>query len=136
MPIANRNRVETERLIGFFVNTQVLKADLDGRMGFDELLAQARQRALEAQAHQDLPFEQLVDISPIPVICSGNLEERISNRISVGNTGHSGETEISVRRTMPTSFDSTSSWAIRSARQKGRSCGHRPFTAVTGVRVP
>ncbi len=61
MPIANRNRVETERLIGFFVNTQVLKADLDGRMGFDELLAQARQRALEAQAHQDLPFEQLVE---------------------------------------------------------------------------
>ncbi|MBY9100907.1 hypothetical protein ISG53_30960, partial [Pseudomonas aeruginosa] len=48
VPIANRNRVETERLIGFFVNTQVLKADLDGRMGFDELLAQARQRALEA----------------------------------------------------------------------------------------
>ena len=45
VPIANRNRVETERLIGFFVNTQVLKADLDGRMGFDELLAQARQRA-------------------------------------------------------------------------------------------
>nr|WP_272932642.1 pyoverdine non-ribosomal peptide synthetase PvdD [Pseudomonas aeruginosa] len=61
VPIANRNRVETERLIGFFVNTQVLKADLDGRMGFDELLAQARQRALEAQAHQDLPFEQLVE---------------------------------------------------------------------------
>ncbi|WP_180361551.1 pyoverdine non-ribosomal peptide synthetase PvdD [Pseudomonas aeruginosa] len=61
VPIANRNREETERLIGFFVNTQVLKADLDGRMGFDELLAQARQRALEAQAHQDLPFEQLVD---------------------------------------------------------------------------
>ncbi|MBG5786713.1 pyoverdine non-ribosomal peptide synthetase PvdD, partial [Pseudomonas aeruginosa] len=61
VPIANRNRVEIERLIGFFVNTQVLKADLDGRMGFDELLAQARQRALEAQAHQDLPFEQLVE---------------------------------------------------------------------------
>ncbi|MBF3363886.1 hypothetical protein HKW94_42110, partial [Pseudomonas aeruginosa] len=36
VPIANRNRVEIERLIGFFVNTQVLKADLDGRMGFDE----------------------------------------------------------------------------------------------------
>lgn len=61
VPIANRNRVETERLIGFFVNTQVLKADINGRMGFDELLAQARQRALEAQAHQDLPFEQLVE---------------------------------------------------------------------------
>ncbi|MGX5797717.1 condensation domain-containing protein, partial [Pseudomonas sp. E2-15] len=61
VPIANRNRVETERLIGFFVNTQVLKADIDGQMTFTQLLAQVKQRALEAQAHQDLPFEQLVE---------------------------------------------------------------------------
>ncbi|WP_416384325.1 condensation domain-containing protein, partial [Pseudomonas aeruginosa] len=47
--------------IGFFVNTQVLKADIDGQMGFDRLLHQVRQRSLEAQAHQDLPFEQLVE---------------------------------------------------------------------------
>ncbi|QJI12243.1 non-ribosomal peptide synthase/polyketide synthase [Pseudomonas sp. ADAK22] len=60
VPIANRNRVETERLIGFFVNTQVLKADLDGQMSFVELLQQTKRRSLEAQAHQDLPFEQLV----------------------------------------------------------------------------
>ncbi|KAF2405804.1 linear gramicidin synthase subunit B [Pseudomonas antarctica] len=60
VPIANRNRVETERLIGFFVNTQVLKADLDGQMTFVELLQQTKRRSLEAQAHQDLPFEQLV----------------------------------------------------------------------------
>ncbi|RMP61353.1 hypothetical protein ALQ18_00744 [Pseudomonas marginalis pv. marginalis] len=60
VPNANRNRVETERLIGFFVNTQVLKADLDGQMTFVELLQQTKRRALEAQAHQDLPFEQLV----------------------------------------------------------------------------
>ncbi|WEJ03430.1 amino acid adenylation domain-containing protein [Pseudomonas sp. FJ2-5-13] len=60
VPNANRNRVETERLIGFFVNTQVLKADLEGQMSFAELLQQTKRRALEAQAHQDLPFEQLV----------------------------------------------------------------------------
>ncbi|MCF5510600.1 non-ribosomal peptide synthetase, partial [Pseudomonas sp. PA-3-6H] len=60
VPNANRNRVETERLIGFFVNTQILKADLDGQMRFAELLQQTKRRALEAQAHQDLPFEQLV----------------------------------------------------------------------------
>ncbi|WLH81392.1 non-ribosomal peptide synthase/polyketide synthase [Pseudomonas sp. FP2335] len=60
VPIANRNRVETERLIGFFVNTQVLKAEIDGHTSVRELLAQVKQRALEAQAHQDLPFEQLV----------------------------------------------------------------------------
>ena len=61
VPIANRNRVETERLIGFFVNTQVLKAEIDGHTTVSQLLAQVKQRALEAQAHQDLPFEQLVE---------------------------------------------------------------------------
>ncbi|MFL1420258.1 condensation domain-containing protein, partial [Pseudomonas fildesensis] len=61
VPIANRNRVETERLIGFFVNTQVLKADIDGQMTFAHLLQQVKRHALEAQAHQDLPFEQLVE---------------------------------------------------------------------------
>ncbi|EIK63776.1 non-ribosomal peptide synthetase [Pseudomonas lactis] len=61
VPIANRNRVETESLIGFFVNTQVLKADLEGQMCFAQLLQYTKQRALQAQAHQDLPFEQLVE---------------------------------------------------------------------------
>jgi len=61
VPIANRNRSETERLIGFFVNTQVLKADVHGQMSVEQLLQHVRQRALEAQAHQDLPFEQLVE---------------------------------------------------------------------------
>ncbi|MGH8383535.1 amino acid adenylation domain-containing protein, partial [Pseudomonas sp.] len=61
VPNANRNRAETERLIGFFVNTQVLKASLDGQLGFDQLLQQVKHTALQAQAHQDLPFEQLVE---------------------------------------------------------------------------
>lgn len=61
VPTANRNRVETQRLIGFFVNTQVLKADVDEHTSALTLLRQARQRVLEAQAHQDLPFEQLVE---------------------------------------------------------------------------
>ncbi|MBK4996151.1 non-ribosomal peptide synthetase [Pseudomonas sp. S37] len=61
VPIANRNRLETERLIGFFVNTQVLKADFDLNTTFSQLLEQTRQAALAAQAHQDLPFEQLVE---------------------------------------------------------------------------
>ena len=61
VPIAGRNRIETERLIGFFVNTQVLKAEIDGHTTVRELLAQVKQRALQAQAHQDLPFEQLVE---------------------------------------------------------------------------
>ncbi|MBS3183954.1 non-ribosomal peptide synthase/polyketide synthase [Pseudomonas sp. PCH44] len=61
VPSANRNRAETERLLGFFVNTQVLRADVDSQAGFLDLLKQVRQAALEAQAHQDLPFEQLVE---------------------------------------------------------------------------
>jgi non-ribosomal peptide synthetase component F len=60
VPIANRNRAEVEGLIGFFVNTQVLQVELDGRHSFVEVLAQVRQRVL-GQANQDLPFEHLVD---------------------------------------------------------------------------
>ncbi|MBK0060073.1 amino acid adenylation domain-containing protein [Pseudomonas sp. S44] len=61
VPVANRNRLETERLIGFFVNTQVLRAEVEPGMAFTRLLEQVRDSALEAQAHQDLPFEQLVE---------------------------------------------------------------------------
>ncbi|WP_257626929.1 non-ribosomal peptide synthetase, partial [Pseudomonas sp. Xaverov 259] len=61
VPIANRNRVEVERLVGFFVNTQVLKADLDEQITVTQLLQQTKRRSLDAQSHQDLPFEQLVE---------------------------------------------------------------------------
>ncbi|TFY93785.1 amino acid adenylation domain-containing protein [Pseudomonas nabeulensis] len=61
VPIANRARSETESLIGFFVNTQVLQAEFTAQMRFSDLLEQVRQTALDAQSHQDLPFEQLVE---------------------------------------------------------------------------
>jgi amino acid adenylation domain-containing protein len=60
-PVANRNRVEIEGLIGFFVNTLVLRLNLAADPGFGGLLGQARTVALEAYAHQDLPFERLVE---------------------------------------------------------------------------
>ena len=60
-PVANRNRTEIEALIGFFVNTLVLRADVSGDPTFMELVGRAKQVALEAYAHQDLPFERLVD---------------------------------------------------------------------------
>jgi amino acid adenylation domain-containing protein len=60
-PIANRNRAEVEPLIGYFANTLVLRSRIDERDSFEALLAQVRNTTLDAYAHQDLPFEQVVD---------------------------------------------------------------------------
>ncbi|HEU4833564.1 MAG TPA: amino acid adenylation domain-containing protein [Pyrinomonadaceae bacterium] len=59
--VANRNRAETENLIGFFVNMLVLRTNLSGNPTFNELLRRVREVCLEAYAHQDLPFEKLVE---------------------------------------------------------------------------
>jgi len=60
-PIANRNRTDTENLIGFFVNTLALRNDLSGDPSFEDLLHRVKEVALGAYDHQDLPFELLVD---------------------------------------------------------------------------
>ena len=65
-PVANRRRAETEGLIGFFVNTLALRIDLREELSVAEMLKRVKKTAVGAQEHQDVPFEQVVEILQPP----------------------------------------------------------------------
>src|SRR5205823_4428265 len=65
-PVANRRRVETEGVIGFFVNTLALRIDMSGEPSVAEMLKRVRGVVLGAQEHQDVPFEQVVEMVQPP----------------------------------------------------------------------
>ncbi|MEG0862573.1 MAG: condensation domain-containing protein, partial [Pseudomonas sp.] len=114
VPIANRNRREVEGLIGFFVNTQVLRTRLDPQMSVSALLAQIKDSALGAQAHQELPFEQLVDALKLERTPGQNpLFQVMYNHqpqvadISVLKVGDDLQLEVIEPRSRTTQFDLT-----------------------------
>ncbi|WP_345144775.1 amino acid adenylation domain-containing protein, partial [Dactylosporangium darangshiense] len=103
-PIANRNRAEIEGLIGFFVNTLVLRTDLSGDPTFAELLGRVRASTLDAYAHQDLPFEQLVDALDVDRDRSRTpLFQVLFNYLTDG--GEADPQELLVPRVVPAKFD-------------------------------
>ncbi|WP_010099279.1 non-ribosomal peptide synthetase [Ornithinibacillus scapharcae] len=61
-PFANRDRVETENLIGFFINTLVMKVDIEESLTFEEVLERVRDVSLEAYENKDIPFEKVVEL--------------------------------------------------------------------------
>jgi amino acid adenylation domain-containing protein len=87
-PVGNRNRTEIESLIGLFVNTLVLRSDLSGEPTFTELLARVREVCLGAYAHQDIPFEKLVEeLHPERSLGHSPLVQVLFNMINVDRQG-------------------------------------------------
>src|SRR5205085_220252 len=139
-PIANRNRSETESLIGFFVNTLVLRARFPERMTFRELLRQVREAALEAYAHQDLPFEKLVEelqperaLSHSPIFqVMFHLQNAVTERLSLSGLSMS-QLEV---ETQTAKFDLSLSMAESKEGLVGRfNYNTDLFDAATVVRM-
>ncbi|MET0793538.1 MAG: AMP-binding protein, partial [Polyangiaceae bacterium] len=99
VPVANRQRVETTGVVGFFVNTQVIRAELDGRQTLSSVLQQTKEAALAAQAHQDAPFEQLVEmLQPTRTLGQNPLFQVLFNQLREDYRALAGLPGLSVER--------------------------------------
>jgi amino acid adenylation domain-containing protein len=87
-PTAGRGRREIEGLIGFFVNTLILRLDLSGAPSVTELLGRVRERALEVQQNQDIPFEQVVElVQPVRTLAHPPLFQVMFNWLNTPRGG-------------------------------------------------
>ncbi|GAB0068503.1 non-ribosomal peptide synthetase [Pseudomonas syringae] len=120
VPIANRNRAETEGLIGFFVNTQVLRAEFDVHTTFNELLQQVKHTALQAQAHQELPFEQLVEaLQPQRSLSHSPLFQVMFNHQSQASANVRALPGLQVEALLPDSYPAQFDLTLNTAEHDG-----------------
>ena len=88
-PIANRPQVETESIIGYFLNNLALRSDLSGDPTFREVLGRVKKTALEAYANQDVPFEKLIDaLKPVRDLSRTPLFQVYFNLFNFGSEIH------------------------------------------------
>jgi mycobactin peptide synthetase MbtE len=108
-PIAARTEPELDQLIGFFINILVLRNDLDGNPTLRELLSRARETALAAYAHQDLPFDRVVDaVSPVRSLSRNPLFQvvvHVREHLPAGHVIDSGPAGDTVLTALDPPFD-------------------------------